>query len=378
MKALAAGAMLMMAVPGVVSCEDMGVTPDVSVSEKSVSCEAGYRTVSVKASGKWLLSLYYMDGAEPWASLTSTSGRGSKSGIILTYGENPSEDSRSLRIILTTSDHDYAVTFTQQGQSSPDLPAADPKWLELPKLEQDETCRFYSHDMTVAGKRIRNYSFLWDRENLVAHWVAYPLNAGLIGDGKRTDDWGYDPEVPREDQPVLFNGFSRGYSRGHQLPSADRYAGGSNPSTFYFTNMTPQLQSLNSPAWAGLEEKVRGWSKTSDTLYVVTGCVIEGSTKKAYDNDGKAVTVPVGYFKALLWYNSHSTYSSRYMGAAFYVEHRSYGSITAEESMSIDDLEEKTGIDFFVNLPARIGSAAEAAAVEAQDPKDYSSLWGLN
>ena len=43
--------------------------------------------------------------------------------------------------------------------------------------------------------------------------------------------------------------------------------------------------------------------------------------------------------------------------------------------MSIDELEEMTGHDFFVNLAGKIGND-EAAAVEAQQPGEYK-VWGL-
>ena len=309
------------------------------------------------------------------ARLTSTEGRGSKDGIILSYEENLSSESRSLRVILTTGGQDLAVTFTQSGKSSseddPDSdpdPASDPKWLELPALEQNETCRFYWHDMTLqGGKKSRNYSFLWDRENLVAHWVAYPLNESLIGNGSRTDRWGYDPKVPADEQPELYSGYRGGYDRGHQLPSADRLS--ANPSTFYFTNMTPQIGSgFNQSIWAELEGEVREWARSSDTLYVVTGCVLEGSLGKAYDNLGKEVTVPGGYFKALLWYNHASTMSfGQWSAAGFYFDHRSGAS---RQLMSIDELESLTGIDFFVNLPSRIGQA-NADRIEAAKPGSF-------
>lgn len=359
-----------------VSCGlDINVSPDISISSNHAGAEAGYVTVDVSASGRWVLSLYYPDGAEPWAGLTSTEGRGSKDGIILSYEENLSSESRSLRVILTTGGQDLAVTFTQSGKSSseddPDSdpdPASDPKWLELPALEQNETCRFYWHDMTLqGGKKSRNYSFLWDRENLVAHWVAYPLNESLIGNGSRTDRWGYDPKVPADEQPELYSGYRGGYDRGHQLPSADRLS--ANPSTFYFTNMTPQIGSgFNQSIWAELEGEVREWARSSDTLYVVTGCVLEGSLGKAYDNLGKEVTVPGGYFKALLWYNHASTMSfGQWSAAGFYFDHRSGAS---RQLMSIDELESLTGIDFFVNLPSRIGQA-NADRIEAAKPGSF-------
>ena len=99
--------------------------------------------------------------------------------------------------------------------------------------------------------------------------------AGHAGTILSCDDWDYDPLVPRDEQPTLFHGYDGGYDRGHQLPSADRYT--DNPSTFYFTNMTPQLGSLNQKIWANFEVQVRAWARACDTLYVVTGCVLEGS-----------------------------------------------------------------------------------------------------
>lgn len=42
--------------------------------------------------------------------------------------------------------------------------------------------------------------------------------------------------------------------------------------------------------------------------------------------------------------------------------------------MSVDDLEKKTGIDFFVNLPAKVGEET-TARIEAEDPKDVTWWW---
>ena len=42
--------------------------------------------------------------------------------------------------------------------------------------------------------------------------------------------------------------------------------------------------------------------------------------------------------------------------------------------MSVDDLEEKLGIDFFVNLPAKVGEDV-AARIEAEDPKSVAWWW---
>lgn len=366
------------ALASAVSCEETNPeNTGITISEQTVSSEAGFRTVTVRASGRWILSLLYEGEDDGWASLTTTSGRGGKDDIILRYDENSSGQSRSLRVVLTVSDHDYAATFIQRAAS---MPETGPGWLELPAIKESDRASFYSHDMTLSsGANSRNYSFLYDREHLVSHWVAYPLNAGLIGAGTRTDDWGYDPAVPEEDQPRLDRGFSGGrYDRGHQLPSADRLVRNANVQTFYFTNMTPQMSRFNQQIWASLETMVRNYSNSADTLYVVTGCVLDGSSRTAYDNDGREVTVPVAYYKALLWYNSESTYSSKYLSAGFYLSHQEYSesAVTSDMCMSIDELESITGIDFFVNLPERVGTST-AAAIEAQDPANFNGLWKL-
>lgn len=359
-----------------VSCEKLA--PDVSVSERQVPYTAGSLTVSVTASGSWLLSLYYSDGADAWADLSVSSGRGSTDGIVLSYGENTSGTSRSLLVILTSDGQDVAVTFTQLSEDGSSVSGTYPGWMELPAVVENDDCTFYSHDMTVSGRTVRNYSFLYDRDNLLSHWVAYPLNSGLIGSGGRTGEWGYDPLVPRNEQPVLFSGYRGNYDRGHQQPSADRLNYNANVQTFYFTNMTPQFgRNFNQSIWAGLEDQVRNVARSSDTLYVVTGCVLDGSLGVAYDNEGKEVTVPGAYFKALLRYSASSgTGYGGYAAAGFWLEHRSYGSTVITEDMckSIDELEELTGLDFFVNLPDKIGPTL-AAQVEAQNPDNVGIWW---
>ena len=358
------------------SCEELQVETGISVSDRQVTYQAGQVTVNVTASGEWVLSLYYQGIQDGWASLSQTSGRGSKDGIVLNYDENSTSETRSLYVILTNRGDDYAVTFVQLNEEDSGWVGTYPGWLELPAVVENDDCRFYTHDMKLgSGKMSRNYSFLWDRDNLVSHWVAYPLNKGLIGSGSRTDDWGYDPEVPYEDQPRLERGYKGGYDRGHQIPSADRLSYAANQQTFYYTNMTPQIGSgFNQRIWASLETKVRSIAMACDTLYVVTGCIVDGSTEVAYDNDNREVTVPVAYYKALLRYSDSSSAGiSGYSAAAFYLDHRSYSetNVTEDMLMPVDELEDITGLDFFANLPGKIGGA-QADLIESEDPRNVS------
>ena len=358
---------------------------EVSVKTPVVDSGKGQMFVNVKCDGRWTLALVdAVDGKDvDWASLSVTSGSDNKSNVVLSYQVNASEQSRKLDIVLDDGLHWVACSVEQMGSGKQPDPEPDPApdtelpktgWLELPAMD-DPGLGYYSHSFKMNGKTYRNYSFGWSQEDRVALWVAYPLcKLYTNGSAGRTNEWALDPLLG-EDSAAPFGGYAGSYARGHQLPSADRQCCyEANAQTFYGTNMTPQLNAHNEGIWADLEGRVRGWANTSDTTYVVTGVVVSPSSKKEKDSYGKSVTVPDAYFKAVLKYSKSSTLGM-WNAAAFYLEHKAYsGNVGKEHSMSVDKLEEITGIDFFVNLPAKLGDD-QAAAIEAADPSKSSVWW---
>lgn len=384
----------------IASCEPADevkpLPPTVELGSEIVEADGGPQFIRVKSIASWTLSIVSeYDKAVDWIKVDQESGNGD-CNIEAKVASNESDDERSATIIVTSKAGEASAKLTQKGKANvkPDpKPDPDPEpkpsvtgWLELPAV--NDGTDFFTHSMTIGSTKTRNYSFIWDYDNLVAPWVAYPLCKWNIGNNiKRTNAWGLDPLLPEGKQPVLFRGFSEGnngwYARGHQIPSADRLTSyESNSMTFYGTNMTPQIQDgFNGDIWATLEGKVRSWANSSDTLYVVTGCVIdypEGQTVKyALDNYGKKVTVPTAYYKVVLRYMKSSTIGySGYSACAVWLDHKVYSSssINSSYSMSVDDLEKKTGIDFFVNLPAKVGEET-AAKIEAEDPAKVSWWW---
>lgn len=369
-----------------------------TVEVKTAVVEAGgySQFIYVKASSSWRITITSVDGGEPvdWIIADPSSGSGDMD-VTLKVEENKSEKERSAVITVENSAGKASKTISQKAKGSEVKPDPTPSggnlspktgWMELPAIPEGMDA--FTHSMTVGSVSTRNYSFLWDYSNLVAPWVAYPLCKWNIGNNiKRTNAWGLDPLLPEGKQPVLFRGFSEGnngwYARGHQIPSADRPTSyESNSMTFYGTNMTPQIQDgFNGDIWATLEGKVRSWANSSDTLYVVTGCVIdypEGQTVKyALDNYGKKVTVPTAYYKVVLRYMKNSTVGySGYSACAVWLDHKVYSTknIDSKYSMSVKDLEKKVGMDFFVNLPAVVGEEM-AAKIESEDPSKVSWWW---
>ena len=370
--------------------------PTVEVKTTMIEAEGRSQYIYVKASSSWKITLTSVDGGEPvdWIIADPSSGSGN-TDVTLNVAANESEQERSAVLTVENSAGKASKTISQKGKKPEIKPDPDPTpepkpnetgWLELPSVPAGTD--FFAHSMTIGSVKTRNYSFIWDYDNLVAPWVAYPLcKWNMASNVKRTNAWALDPLLPESKQPVLYRGFSKGnngwYARGHQIPSADRLTSyESNAMTFYGTNMTPQIQEgFNGDIWATLEGMVRSWANKSDTLYVVTGCVIDykdGETVKyALDNNGKKVTVPTAYYKVVLRYMKSSTVGySGYSACAVWLDHKVYSTKTIDSSysMSVDDLEKRLNIDFFVNLPAKVGEET-TARIEAEEPKSVTWWW---
>ena len=250
------------------------------------------------------------------------------------------------------------------------LPAVDPtktSWMELPAMDNSEL-KYFSHRFMMDEKEYRNFSVAWSQKDLVSVWVAYPLTTTYMEKNvDRTDAWAYDPYLGKQLSSAPFSYYAGDYDRGHQLPSADRLCcAKANKQTFYGTNIIPQLGSHNTGIWVKLENHIRTIASQCDTAYVVTGGVVNDAVEFSTDSDEKTITIPTAFFKAVLAYKAGG--DPEWSAAGFYTKHEGTGEPDIKSiAMSIDQLEEKLGFDFFVNLEGKIGKD-QAAAVEAQDP----------
>ena len=351
--------------------------------------------LSINCNSAWELSI--TDQPDWVRKLSVTSGEGPKNNVILSIKANDTGENRTVEITAKAGGTVRRAALTQKCEPVT-VPGVRPAWLELPDAPANERRVWSCHYMKIGDVHTRNYSYWFDYDNLVSLWVAYPLCTwNMSGSGKRNDAWKtFDPNIEPEDQAILWNAYQEGnngwYARGHQCASADRRVNDdAEKQTYYSTNMTPQIQNnFNSGIWSDLEDKVRTWAQSSDTLYVVTGCVLDGAKYYVWDNPSKynawygtslpkkKVTVPTGYYKAVIRYcKDVSIGHGGYMACAIFLEHKEYKDkkkADAAESMSIDDLEDKLGYDLFVNLPAVVGEEA-AAAIEAENPATVNWWW---
>lgn len=257
-------------------------------------------------------------------------------------------------------------------------PATDPttgtaseSWLELPAVRKDGAYPNAEEIKLSAGGE-RNYTHYYDTNTYTSLWVAYPLEAKHMGESSRPNSWSYNPDIDEKYQVNLCNATYSDYptyARGHLIPNASRNGiSEMQLQTFYVTNSVPQIQdSFNNGIWSSLEGALQDKAKIKK-LYIVTGVAFEtvGETKTIYytsakDEPTKKVPIPNYFYKVVL---SATTDSSGTVTSAqtvgFWFEHKEYSGVSyTNYAVSVDQIEEWTGFDFFPNLPDAIEVVAE-------------------
>ena len=252
---------------------------------------------------------------------------------------------------------------------------------EIPHLNDQNV--YADHYVTMDGVQILNYALEWDNTKRHANWVAFTFDTTTSADNvKRTDAWSVDPKLPAEMQVQESDHKNDGFDKGHLCASEDRvYLKGANEQTFYYSNMSPQLKDFNGGFWRKLETRVQTWGRSTadgvyDKVYVTKG----GTLNKLLKNfkgttvnggtpttDANGFTIhglacPEYYFMAVL-----SQKDDVFHAIAFLVPHKEgmtenpSSDELKEYVVSVDKLEEETGIDFFCNLPDVLENEVEAA-----------------
>ncbi len=197
------------------------------------------------------------------------------------------------------------------------------------------------------------YTLRYEEEHEQASWVAYRLTqADLYGEANRQDNFRADPSIPTG-SATLDDYRGSGYDRGHLIPAADLVRSDEAMSgSFYMSNMSPQEPGFNRGIWATLEAVVRNIANTDRLIYVVTGPVL---TDGPYETIGKnEVSVPNHYYKVILDYEEPTL-----KAIGFVLPNKDSKRDVSEFAMTVREVEEITGLDFFHRLPDRIEEKLE-------------------
>ena len=182
-KSLLLGALAVVGMTCLYSCSDNttedAVKAEITAQENPIEARGGAQYLSVKASGSWNISCKGEDGNAPkWLTISQTNGSGSKSSIPMEVKPNTTDAERVAIVTLRTGHGKATLTLTQKAWDSSVTTGDKAKvgWLELPGMPEGTELGFFTHSMTIGNTKTRNYSFAYDYDNMVAHWVAYPLD----------------------------------------------------------------------------------------------------------------------------------------------------------------------------------------------------------
>lgn len=180
-----------------------------------------------------------------------------------------------------------------------------------------------------------------------AEWVAYILKKEhLTHDDRKRPYFIEDPKI-RTKSADWRNYRGSGYDRGHLCPAGDRrFSEQAYNETFYTSNISPQNNDFNSGIWNRLEMQVRQWSKRYGDLFVVTGGVLEDGLMEIGEED---VDVPEYYYKII---SRGSAENLKVI--AFLIPAKETSESIKKFIVSVDEIEERTQIDFFEQLETKI------------------------
>ncbi|MFP4263739.1 MAG: DNA/RNA non-specific endonuclease [Halomonas sp.] len=224
-------------------------------------------------------------------------------------------------------------------------------WMGVPEWQQPSVLAFH--------RVLRNEGFLlgWSDIRVNPLWVGYrvtPVSDSRIG--SRPDfqaDW-------RTLWPVGTGHYAgSGYDRGHLAPNyaiAAVHGRDAQRDTFYMSNMSPQRPDLNRRLWQRLEEAVMDhFAPRFGELQVITGPVFPERFRDNVFNRVGFVEVPEAFYKILV------VPGERPRALAFLMPQEVRGNEPLDDFLvSIDEIEARTGLDFFPRLPEDDAETLEA------------------
>lgn len=251
----------------------------------------------------------------------------------------------AILLIIVLSFYWYQEKKEAEGSNS-SIVISDAKITDFNYLPTSTTGAIIKHN---------GYSLSYSEKHEQAEWVAYSLDKkDIVKTDRKRPYFIEDPKV-KTTSASWRNYKKSGYDRGHLCPAGDRKSSEKSfNETFYTSNISPQKHNFNAGIWNKLEQKTRYWAKKYNHLYVITGGVLENNLKTI---GTEKVSVPNAFYKILLDFTQPEI-----KAIAFLIPHKESKKPLYDFVVSIDELEQKTGIDFFHQLPNDLENKLEKSS----------------
>lgn len=217
-------------------------------------------------------------------------------------------------------------------------------------------------DSTIkhATRIFRNEAYMVGYSDIKGNplWVVYQLKPTPKGAHslKRPDSFSTDWRNLGLVTPQDYT--NSGYDRGHLAPNhamALLYGKQAQEETFLMTNITPQKPSLNQKLWQQLEViELEQFAPKFNVLWVYTGPLF--ATNPSYLKSAFHIEIPEAFYKIYLGIEENGSIKA----LAFIIPQKAKMRDALEKYIvSIDEVERRSGFDFFYQLDDTIEDALE-------------------
>ena len=186
------------------------------------------------------------------------------------------------------------------------------------------------------------YILMHDPVAKIPRWVAWTLTPDhAIGCVARTNAFAADQSLPVDKRSDPKDYVGSGYDQGHLANNADMsWDDQVEHESFYMSNMSPQLPSVNRGTWKNLESATRAWVYSTKHAHTIYAGNIYSSTSRSIGAD--RVTVPDALFKIVIDDTTKKSF-------AFLFPHKDgLDSDFTKYQVTVADVEKASGIKFLV------------------------------
>ncbi|MFO7938008.1 MAG: DNA/RNA non-specific endonuclease [Kiritimatiellia bacterium] len=197
-------------------------------------------------------------------------------------------------------------------------------------------------------------------------WVALKIHDDQRS--QQTSRPSFKKDFRAKNSPNPDDYYKSGYDRGHMAPNrgiTTCYGRKAQKETFLLSNICPQKAGLNRGPWRRMEYMIADiWPEKYGDIYVLTGAHSTGNRKKL----PSGINIPAGFYKIALAQHNNRLYAM----AIYMKQETGFGAFPRTKTVSIDKIEQMTGLDFLSALPDDIEEQLESGTATRLWPANAS------
>lgn len=207
-------------------------------------------------------------------------------------------------------------------------------------------------DVPQIIKEYTGFTVSFNPAHHLPNYVAWELTGTETeGQTPRNSKFRVDDDVYGCATPGDYRG--SGFDRGHMAPAADmKWSQKAMDDCHFLTNICPQDHNINSGRWSTLEKLSRQWAKRDSAIIIICGPILTDELPRAIGD--QQVSVPERFFKVIL-----APFATPPSAIAFVMPNFKTDDSMEAMAVSVDDIEQITGFDFFNCLPDELENTIE-------------------